>query len=167
MKAVSPQPLEAVDIPAAQRSFVRVDIDRKVEIIGDEWYRNPVGRKPGGLKNVQAFHDQDVGLVDGTRFTGYDVVGKVRVDRHGHATCSGLDVGQECQQCRPVVALRKSLALHQPLALQHSVRVEEPVGRDEFDLRRVGPAAQKCPQHPRGGRFSDRHRAGDPDHETA
>ena len=87
----------------------------------------------------------------------------MRIDRRAHRPPSGLDVAQERQQRRQVVAFRKALLLHQALPFQHGVGKQKTVGRHQIDLGPRRPARQQRLQHARGGRFADRHRTGDAD----
>ena len=103
------------------------------------------------------------GPVDLDPLVRHHVVDEMRVDRRAHRPAPGLHVGEEAQQRRQVVALRKALLLHQAFALEHGVRQQEAVGGDEIDLRHVRPARQQRLQHARGGRLADRDRAGDAD----
>ena len=116
-----------------------------------------------GSEHVDALDDEDVRPVDDDRFARHDVVGEVRIDRRGDIVLAGLDRRQEADERRAVVALGKALAVHDALPDQLGVRVQKAVGRDELDLRRVGPARQQRLQHARGRRLADRHRAGDAD----
>jgi hypothetical protein len=67
------------------------------------------------------------------------------------------------QQRRQVVAFGKALLFHQPFALEHGVGIKETVGGEQVDARRVRPARQHRLEHARGGRLSDRNRAGHAD----
>ena len=87
----------------------------------------------------------------------------MRIDRRAHRAPSGLDVAQERQQHRQIVALRKALLLHQTLPIEHGVGKQKTVGRDQVDLGPRRPARQQRLEHARGGRFADRDRAGDAD----
>ena len=72
---------EALDVPAAHRLLVGVDIDGEIEEVGDEGDRLAVLRQVARLQHVQPFQDQDVGPVDDDRLARHDVVGEVRIDR--------------------------------------------------------------------------------------
>ena len=154
---------KAPDVPVAQHRFVGVDIDREIEEVRHHRNRLAVARQPAGLQHIDAFDDQDVRPVDLDPFVRNDVVGQMRIDRRAHRPPSGLDVAEERQQRRQVVALRKALLLHQALPLQHRIGKQKAVGRHEIDLGPRRPARQQRLQHARGGRFADRHRAGDAD----
>ena len=156
---------EAFKIPLLQHVLLGVDEHREVEIVGDIGNGLAVARRPAGLQHGEAFDDQDVGPVDGDAAAGHDVIDEVRVDRRLDVPLAGLDVGEEVQQRLGVVALRKTLLLHQVFAFERGVREQEAVGGDEIDLRRVRPARQQRLQHARGGRLADRDRAGDADDE--
>src|SRR5829696_6360735 len=147
---------ETADIPALQIVLVRVEKDREVEIVRYEGNRGAVLRQPRGLKDVKALDDEDVGSVDDRLLSRNDVVDEVRVERRLHIALAGLDVGQEVQELAGVVALRKALALHEAEPLELGVREKEAVGRDEVDLRRVGPAGEERLQDARRGGFPDR-----------
>ena len=123
----------------------------------------PSRGKPAGLQHVDALDDQDVRPVDLDPFVRDDVVGQMRIDRRAHRPPAGLDVAQERQQRRQVVAFRKALLLHQALPFEHGIGEQKAVGGDQIDLRPRRPARQQRLQHARGGRFADRHRAGDAD----
>ena len=92
-----------------------------------------------------------------------DVVDQMRIDRRTHGVSAGLDVGQEAQQPRQIVALRKTLFLHQAFAREHRIGIEEAVGGEEIDLGDVRPAGQQRLQNTRGGRLADGDGAGDAD----
>ena len=87
----------------------------------------------------------------------------MRIDRRAHRTPAGLDVGEKAQQRRQIVALRKTLLLHQPFAVEHRVGEEESVGGDEIDLGHIRPAGQQGLQHARRSGLAGRHRAADAD----
>ena len=140
-----------------------VEIDREVEEVGDEGDRGAVPRQARRLEDVQALDNEDIRRFNHLLLARHHVVDEVGIDRGGDAPMPGLDVGEEAQQGRAVVALGKTLPLHRAHTLQFGVGVEEAVGRDEIDLRRVGPAGEQRLQHPRRGRFADRHRAGQAD----
>ena len=154
---------EAPDIPVAQHRFLGVDIDGEIEEVRNHRNRLAVARQPAGLQDVDAFDDQDVRPVDLDPLVRNDVVGQMRIDRRTHRPPPGLDVAQERQQRRQVVALRKALLLHQALPLEHRIGKQKAVGRHQIDLRPRRPARQQRLQHARGGRFADRHRSGDAD----
>ena len=50
-------------------------------------------------------------------------------------------------------------------ALQLGEGIQEPVGRDEFDVRSAGPTAEHFAQHAGNGGLADRHGTRDADHE--
>mgnify|MGYP001353347571 CR=1 FL=1 len=109
-----PQAHEAVDIPGVDQVLVGIDIDREVEEIGDEGHFLAVARQVAGLKDVQPFQDKDVGAVHGDRLARHDVIIEMRIDRRGDMPAARLQVRQELQQRRPVVAFRKALlAVHE------------------------------------------------------
>ncbi len=87
----------------------------------------------------------------------------MRIDRRPHRASSGFDVAQERQQPRPIVALRKSLLLHQPFALQHRFRIEKAIGCHQIDFGPRRPSCEQRLQDARGGRLTHRSRAGDTD----
>ena len=93
----------------------------------------------------------------------HDVVDQMRINRRAHRPAAGLDVGEERQQHRQIVALGKALFLHQALPLEHGIGKQKTVGRHQVDLGPRRPARQQRLQHARGGRFADRDRAGDAD----
>ncbi len=87
----------------------------------------------------------------------------MRIDRRADRVTPRLDVAQEREQRRQIVALGKALFLHQALPLQHRVGEQETVRRHQVDLGPRRPAREQRLQHARGGRLSDRDRAGDAD----
>ena len=125
----------------------------------------PSERGPGGLQHVEPLDDQHVRPPDDDAGAGHDVVGEVGVDRRADLLDAGLHVDDEPQQRPPVVRLREALALQQAAPLQLGVRQQEPVGGDQLDARRAGPAGQELAQDPGGRRLADGHGAGDPDDE--
>src|SRR3984957_15765602 len=154
---------ETSDIPVAQHRLLGVDIDRKVEKIRNDRNGLAVARKLAGLQNIDAFDDQDVRAIDLDPSVRDDVIGEMRIDRRAHRPPPGLDVAQERQQRRQVIALRKALFLHDALPFQHGVRKQETVRRHHFDPGPRRPAGQQCLQHARGGGLADRYRTGDAD----
>ena len=69
----------------------------------------------------------------------------------------------EAQQPLRVVALRESLLLHQAEPLELGIGPQEAVGRDEVDLRGVGPAGEEGLEDTGCGRLAHRDRPGDAD----
>ncbi len=156
---------ETLDVPSFEVALAGVEVDREVEEVRDEG-----GRRLGapaslaaGREHVEPLDDQDVRPVDHHLRVGHDVVGQVRVDGGGDLAAPRLHVGDEAQQRRAVVALRKALAAHQPLALEHGIREQEAVGGDEVDARRVGPALQQRAHDAGEGRLAGGDRTGDAD----
>ena len=96
---------------------------------------------------------------------GHDVVEQMRVHRRGHLVRARLHRRDESHQPAAVVALWKTLAVHQVSSLQLGVRVEEAVGGDEVDAGVVLPAGQQRLQHAGGGGLADRDAARDADDE--
>ncbi len=90
---------------------------------------------------------------------------QMRIHRCAHVVRPRLHRRDEPHQRASVVALRKTLAVHQVSTTQLGVGVEEPVGGDQVDARVVIPAGQQCLQHTGRGRLTDRHAAGDADDE--
>ena len=119
----------------------------------------------GSLQHVESLDDEHVGLAHHDALARDDVVGQVRVDGRGDLGVAGLDLGDESQQRPAVVRLREALALEQATRLQLGVGEEEPVGRDELDARRIGPAGEHLAQDAGGRRLADGDRAGDADDE--
>ncbi len=76
-----------------------------------------------------------------------------------------LDLGHETQQLPPVVALRKTLAVHDIPADQLLGRIQETVGGHQVDARMMIPPRQQCLQHTGGRGLADGDRSGDTDHE--
>jgi len=74
-----------------------------------------------------------------------------------------LDLRQERDQSPEVVAFGEALAPHDPAFLKNTPRVEKAVGRDQVNLRVIGPARQQCSHDARGCTFPDRYTAGQPD----
>jgi hypothetical protein len=154
---------EAADIPRQQHVLLGVEINREIEKVGDERHRLAVLGQAPGLQHIEAFDDQNVRPVDLDPLVRDDVVDQMRIDRRSHRAASRLDVGEEAQQRRQVVAFRKALFLHQPFTVEHGIGIKKAVGGDEIDLGHVRPARQQRLQHARRGRLADRHRAADAD----
>ena len=142
-----------------------VDVHREVEEVADRQPDLPVRGHPRGLEDVEAFDQDDVGLVQLEPAVGHHVVLEVGVDRCRDLVLAGLDVDDELEQRPPVVRLGEALALEQTAALELGVGVEEAVGRDQRDVGVLGPVRQQLAQQPRGGRLADRDRTGDADDE--
>ena len=155
-----PERKEAPHIPFAQHRLVGIDIDGEVEEVGHHGHRLAVARQAAGLQHVDALDDQDVRTVDLDPFVRHDIVDQMRINRRAHRPAPGLDVGEERQQHRQIVALGKALFLHQALPLKHGIGKQKTVCRHQVDLGPRRPARQQCLQHARGGRFADRDRAG-------
>ena len=129
---------EALHVPLLDVALLGVDVDGEVEVVADE-----LAGLVADLQHVQALEDHDVGLADHVLLAGHDVVHDVAVDRSPHLGLAALHRGQEVEQAPGVVALGEALAVHEAAVLEHPVRVEEPVGGDEVDLRVVGPAREQ------------------------
>ncbi len=94
---------------------------------------------------------------------GHDIVCEMRIDRRGDIMPARFDRRQKADQRRSVVAFGEALAVHDPLPRQLGVCVQEAVGRDELNLRRVRPTSQEGLQNTRRRRLADRNRSGDAD----
>ena len=66
-----------------------MQVDRKIEEIGNERNFAGVARQSARLQNVDAFEDQNVRPVDDHRFVGNHIVGQVRIDRRLDARLPG------------------------------------------------------------------------------
>ena len=86
---------------------------------------------------------------------GHHVVGEVVVDRCRHLVAAGLDVDDEAEEGAPVVGLREPLALEEAASLQLGVRVEEPVGGDQGDVRVLGPVREQVLEDAGSGGLAD------------
>src|SRR3954451_14132582 len=135
---------EPVDVPALDVAFVGVQIDAEVEVVTDELVGDT-----SDLEDVETLEDQDVGLRHDGLFAVDDVVHHVAVDRRAHFWRATLDRPQEVEQTTRVVALREPLSIHDPALFEHLVRVQETVGRDEADLRVIGPSGKQRAQDAR------------------
>ncbi|SKV40663.1 Uncharacterised protein [Mycobacteroides abscessus subsp. massiliense] len=78
---------------------------------------------------------------------------------------SRFDLGDESQQSAPVVALRKSLAVHDVPPGKFGIGVEESVGGHQVHAGMVVPAGEQCLQHARRCRLAYRDAASDADNE--
>jgi hypothetical protein len=63
------QSAEAVEEPRFEVVFAGVDVDGEVDVVGDEH-----GRGGAALQDVEAFEDDDVGMVERLLLVGEDVV---------------------------------------------------------------------------------------------
>ena len=61
------QTQEALDIPVLHERLARIDIDRKVEKVGDEGNGLAILWQDGGLKHVESLDDDDIGMLDNER----------------------------------------------------------------------------------------------------
>ena len=61
---VTPRPLEALDVPGFDVLDLRVHVEREVEEVGHHWYDLAVGRQTAGLKDIDAFEDQNIRSVN-------------------------------------------------------------------------------------------------------
>ncbi len=156
---------EPVDVPPFDVRHPRVDIDREVEEVAHGQARPAHGAHRGGAQDVEAFDDEDIGLTHDHSLAGDDVIGQVRIDRRRHFGPPTLDLGEEPQQCSPVVGLWKTLAVHEPSAPQLSVGQQEPVGGDELHVGGRRPPAEQLAQDAGGRRLADGDRSGDADDE--
>src|SRR3954451_14852256 len=157
------QPHEARYIPALQRFLRCIEIDREIEKVGNERDIPAALARPARQQHVDALEDKDIRTVDGNIFIRHDVVGEVRINRRFDVALSGFDLPQETNERVLVIALRKTLLVHQAFTFEHRVRQKKTVGRDESDLRRVRPARQQSLQHARGRRLADRDGTGNAD----
>ena len=92
-----------------------------------------------------------------------DVVDDVAVHRRLDDLVAALDLAQHPQQLAGVVPLGEALAVHQPALVEHPVRVEEPVGGDQVDLRMVGPLGEQRLEDAGERALADGDAAGDAD----
>ena len=72
---------EAVEVPALDVLGAGVDVHAEVEVVGETDAGAAVGAGEGGLQDVQALDDEDVGAADREPLVGDDVVDQVGVDR--------------------------------------------------------------------------------------
>jgi O-acetylserine/cysteine efflux transporter len=93
-----PERVQPVEEPLLDVVGSRVDIDGEVKEVRD---RQGSGR--GGLQDVDALEDKDVGPPHQLLLAGHDVVGEVRVDRRGHLGRACPHLLDEAQQRAPVV----------------------------------------------------------------
>ena len=159
------QAQEAVDVPALDVGQGGVDVDGEVEEVADRQAGAAVVAHAGGLEDVEALDDHDVGALHHDLLVGDHVVDEVGVDRRLDLVAARLDVDDELQQRLAVVGLREALAVQEPAALELGVGEQEAVGRDERDVGVLGPVGEHLLQHAGGGRLADRDRAGEADHE--
>ena len=104
-------------------------------------------------------------MFDNKRLTLQDVIDNVGVDGRFGPLLAGLHVGQEVEQGRQIVALRKTLSAHETTPFQDLVREEEPVRRNQSDVRMARPPRQQRLKHTRRGTFPGRDAAREPDDE--
>ncbi len=140
-----------------------VEVDREVEEVGHEGNGRAVPGQAGGLQDIQPFDDEDVRAFDHPLLPRDPIVDEVRVERRRHPLLAGLHLVEKAQQRGGVVALGKTLALHEAVGGEFGVRQQEPIGGDEIDLGRVRPAGEEGGEDARGGGFAHRHRSGQPD----
>ena len=95
------------------------------------------------------------GLIDGDALVLHHIVSEMRIDGCRHLALARLDVGEETQQRRQVVAFRKTLPVHDAFTLEDLIGQEEAVSGDEIDLGMVGPARQQTLQDTRRGTLAD------------
>src|SRR6516225_3951187 len=139
------------------------EIDREIEKVGDERNGFAVLGQAPGLQDVQSFDNQNVRSIDLDPYIGDNVVDEMRIDRRMHRPPPGFDVREKPQQSGKVVAFRKSLLVHQPFALEHSVWEKKSVGGEKIDLGHIGPACQQGLQDAGCRGLADRDRAADAD----
>ena len=83
-------------------------IDREVEEVGGVGNAAAIARRAAGLQHVEAFDDEDVGLVDDHVLVLQHVIGEMRIERRRDVALARLDVGQEAQDGGQVIAFRES-----------------------------------------------------------
>ena len=156
---------EPRDVPLADIAGARIDVDGEVEVVADGQAHGSVLTGTGGLEDVEAFDDEDIGGAHNHLGAGNDVVRVVRV--HGRADLggSGFHGGDELEQLASVVGFGESLPPVEAATVEFGIGVEEPVGGDEFDAWSVGPAGEQLAQHTRRRRLAHGHRSGDADDE--
>ena len=119
------QPHEAGDEPFFEVFFRGVQIDRKIEEIGNERNGAAILGAAIGQEHIEAFEDENVRTIDGDALARHDVVGHMRIDRRLHIALAGFHIGDEGQELGAVVAFRKALFLQQALAFENRVRIQE------------------------------------------
>ena len=155
---------KAGDVPLLDVRLAGIDIEREVEEIRHDDRRWSGRLERGGLQDVESFEDQDVGAGDRDRFARHDVVALMRIDRRAHLRLASLDIGQKLDHPPAVVALGKTLALHQAAFDQRGVGIQKAVGGHQGDRGMVGPAGQQRLQRSRKGALADCDAAGNADH---
>jgi hypothetical protein len=159
------QPEETLGVPPPDVLRRRVDVHGEVEEVAHRQTHASVGGDACRLQDVEALDQHDVRMLDHLVLVGPYVVLEVRVHGGLDTILAGLDVDDEPQQSLAVVRLREALPVQQSATLELRVRVEEPVGRHEGDVRVFGPVREELAEQPGGRRLADRNRTGDPDHE--
>ena len=115
---VSERPLaelqEAVDVPVLQQVFRRIDINREIDEIRDEYVMRVVRIVHPALQHVQTFQNQDVRLDHGFIPTRDAIVDQVRIDWRSHVRHAGFQVRDKFHQTVHIIRKRETFLLHQP-----------------------------------------------------
>src|SRR6516164_6574485 len=82
----------ALHVPFAQYCLVGVDINRKVEKVGDDGHRLAVLWQWSGLQDVETLDNQNVGLVDLLPLVRNNIPAQMRIDRRTDGPASRLDI---------------------------------------------------------------------------
>ena len=98
--------------------------------------------RPRRRQDVQPLNNEDVRAADHHFLAGNDVIGDMRVPGRPDFLRPALDLADEPQQRPAVVGLREALAFEQLPALELGQRVQEPVGGDQLNVGRAGPAPE-------------------------
>jgi hypothetical protein len=117
------------------------------------------------LQDVEALDDEDVRATHDHLGRGDDVVAQVRVERRAHFLHAALHIGDEPEERTAIVGLGEALPVHDAAALELGVRVEEAIGRDEFDMRGVRPLREQLAQEARDRGLADGYGSGHTDDE--
>jgi hypothetical protein len=69
---------EPLDVPMLHMILIRVEVDAKVKVVCG--HGGAIPRRP--LQDIEPFENQDLGLDDGLKLTGHNIVQLMGVDGH-------------------------------------------------------------------------------------
>src|SRR5882724_13439722 len=142
LKCSALQDEKAFEVPHFEVGFISVNVDREIEEVGDHG-----GRRVSCMKDVETLEDENIGVPDYLRLIGHDVVGVVRIHRCRNIMFASFEGSQKPHHAAQIIALRKSLASHQPPFLQDPSGVQEPIGGDKLYLWMIRPSGEDGAQH--------------------
>ena len=119
-----------------------IDINRKIEEV-----RGNNGRATRSLKHIETLANQNIRLLDRLLRVCNNIVGQMGIDRSLNLVGTCFDGGQKMYKAAKIVALWKTLALHQPSLLKNGVRIQKAIGCNQLNPGVIRPASQNGLQY--------------------